>query len=271
MVRAALSAGFRNAGTPLEIASTPVGAVHPEANARSTSSASASRSGRPVPPGSRSRRSRRPGCPTALDNPRPPSGRRRRRRRRWEWRTLDGSPRHRGFIPVSSAVNPMFSSTRCGLRTGRAEMMLSTPAAMGPRLSSRSRPTGRRPQQTRPAPGSWRPPRRTRRRWDQARTTCRWDRTTTASSTTTAAATNGRQMQVTQSAEGQDEGSPEWRRRRMTTGRWRTREGRCLDSNVCPGCRFGRAPNHQAFQLRRCRRHKFERNFGTIDCRYPQP
>ena len=43
IVRAALSAlGFRNAGTPLEMASTPVSAVQPEENARSASSASAS-------------------------------------------------------------------------------------------------------------------------------------------------------------------------------------------------------------------------------------
>ena len=43
IVRAALSAlGFRNAGTPLEIASTPVSAVQPEENARSASSAIAS-------------------------------------------------------------------------------------------------------------------------------------------------------------------------------------------------------------------------------------
>ena len=40
IVRAALSAlGFRNAGTPLEIASTPVSAVQPDENARSASSA----------------------------------------------------------------------------------------------------------------------------------------------------------------------------------------------------------------------------------------
>ncbi len=40
IVRAALSdLGFRNAGTPLEIASTPVSAVQPEENARSASKA----------------------------------------------------------------------------------------------------------------------------------------------------------------------------------------------------------------------------------------
>ena len=40
IVRAALSAlGLRNAGTPLEMASTPVSAVQPEEKARSASSA----------------------------------------------------------------------------------------------------------------------------------------------------------------------------------------------------------------------------------------
>jgi hypothetical protein len=43
IVRAALRAfGFRNAGTPLEMASTPVSAVQPEAKARSASRAIAS-------------------------------------------------------------------------------------------------------------------------------------------------------------------------------------------------------------------------------------
>lgn len=37
VVAALVALGLRNAGTPLEIASTPVSAVHPEENARSTS------------------------------------------------------------------------------------------------------------------------------------------------------------------------------------------------------------------------------------------
>ncbi|MGW5553949.1 hypothetical protein [Nocardia beijingensis] len=41
VIAALWALGFRNAGTPLEIAPAPVSAVHPEENARNTKNASA--------------------------------------------------------------------------------------------------------------------------------------------------------------------------------------------------------------------------------------
>ena len=119
MVRAAFSPlGGWNAGTPLEIASTPVSAVQPEENARSARNSSASPV-RPTWPGSGLI------CQPALSatgaspktvRPRPMAiierGRRRRTGRWGRRRSRPDSRTPRRFIAVSSATNPRLIATR---------------------------------------------------------------------------------------------------------------------------------------------------------------
>jgi hypothetical protein len=132
-VRAAFSLlGGLNAGTPLEIASTPVSAVQPEANARSARMVSA----RPVSP-IRSGRTCQcadsaSGAWPSTASPRPTAIMTMMPAMNAYVGTANARPDSftpRRFIAISTATKKMLMPTRYALNWGTAEMMLSTPAA----------------------------------------------------------------------------------------------------------------------------------------------
>lgn len=122
--------GVRNAGTPLETASTPVRAEHPLENARRISritaawlrlSACTANSALEATGASpRTVRTR----PVTIMTPTEPMN-----TYVGIAKTVDASRTPRRFTMMSTITNPTASSTRQGFRPGRAEMMLSTPDA----------------------------------------------------------------------------------------------------------------------------------------------
>ena len=122
--------GVRNAGTPFETASTPVRAEHPLENARrmrrivaACVSSSACTSNAALEATGASPRAHRTRPVTTMTPTEPMNtyvGTANAR---------DASRTPRRFITTMSTTKPTASSTRHGSRTGRAEMMLSTPEA----------------------------------------------------------------------------------------------------------------------------------------------
>src|SRR5215213_4933460 len=123
--------GFRKLGTPLLTASTPVSAVHPDANARSSSSASSSPENSPVECTLMLADSARGASPVAVDQSptaiitnmqamKPYVG---------TAKYVPDSLTPRRFISARTATNPPEISTAWGPRVGNAETMLDTPAA----------------------------------------------------------------------------------------------------------------------------------------------
>jgi hypothetical protein len=123
--------GALNAGTPLAIASTPVRAVHPDANARSARNTSPSEE-RPVSSGltSQSALSATGASPNNVRNspqatmPSTPTT----NRYVGSANARPDSRTPRRFAAVRKTTNPTAIGTRPEFRAGAAEMMLSTPA-----------------------------------------------------------------------------------------------------------------------------------------------
>jgi hypothetical protein len=124
--------GRRKAGTPLEIASTPVSAVQPDENARSTRSDKAT----PVSPTcsglmSYPALSATGGFPSDACNPPTAIITMTPAMNRYVGtaKVRPDSRTPRRFIAISTTMNSRLIPTRCAFSPGTAEMMLSTPAA----------------------------------------------------------------------------------------------------------------------------------------------
>ncbi len=131
VVAAFLLLGRRNAGTPLLIASTPVNAVQPDANARSARNTSA-RPATSVCSGITSYPAlSATGADPASVRARPTTIIVRMPARNRYVGTANARPDSltpRRFAAVSSATNPTAIGTRLSFRSGNAEMTASVPA-----------------------------------------------------------------------------------------------------------------------------------------------